>query len=414
MEIISYSEALQHVKNTLRPLGSESLQVLELAGRITCDDIFSLVDSPSSDISLKDGYAVRSSDIASASESNPVKLKLIGSLTAGGSDTLEIIPGTAVTITSGTSIPDGADAVISQEFASDNGKFVTSRNNAHPGRNILRKGTDVSMSELIIKKKTVLRPAHIGLIAASGHSSAKVYRNPDVIIIATGDEILPVGTPAVSGKVFASNLVTISGWCRIYGMKSESIIVEDSEKDIADAIKNSINRCDCLITIGGAWKGSKDFVVGILDNMGWQKFFHKVKMGPGKAVGFGLLDSKPVFCLPGGPPSNQMAFMQLVIPALMILAGHKRQGLAETTAVAGTDLTGQEDWTQFIHGTLSRPDHLIFNPLKMDSRLQFMAKTEALACIPKGISKIDKGSSIKIQIIPESFICYNNKNVSKI
>ena len=83
-----------------------------------------------------------------------------------------------------------------------------------------------------------------------------------------------------------------------------------------------------VLTSGGAWSGERDLVVRLLDQLGWRKVYHRVKMGPGKAVGFGLLKDIPVFCLPGGPPSNQMAFLQLALPGLLRLGGHGRPGLA--------------------------------------------------------------------------------------
>ncbi|HBR21555.1 MAG TPA: molybdopterin molybdenumtransferase MoeA, partial [Nitrospiraceae bacterium] len=234
MEAISFKKALEITINNIQPLPTDYITIERLVGRVAAEDIFSLVDSPSHDVSLKDGYAVKFEDIEMASEESPVYLRLKGSLMAGSSARMEIIQGHAVKIMSGAVIPHGTEAVISNEFASDDGVSVRVVNNAMPGQNILPSGTDTKKDELIVEKGARLRPTQVGLIAAAGHSSLKAYITPRVTIIATGDEVLAVGMPFQKGKVFASNLITISAWCSFYGMQSNTVIV----KDEGDAIKD--------------------------------------------------------------------------------------------------------------------------------------------------------------------------------
>ena len=398
---IPFKKALKLTLENIKPIKTETAFIPELPGRITSKPVKSLVDTPSSDISLKDGYAVISDDVIKASPKKPVVLTLKGSLMAGSSTkNFKVVSGTAVRIMSGATIPKGADAVVAVEFTETSGSLVKIFNHAENGRNILKKGVDVKKGETIVGNSTRLWPPAVGLIAASGHDRAAVFKNPAVSIIATGDEILAVGQPLVKGKVFASNLVTISSWCTHYGMKSETSVVKDSESEIKKAIRHRIKKSDCLITSGGAWKGDRDLVVKILDDLGWEKIYHRVKMGPGKAIGFGMLYSKPVFCLPGGPPSNQMAFLQLALPGLLKLAGHGSPRLPVINAIIKDTVYGQKDWTQFIHGILTtQKDKVLFRPLNMTSRLQFMAEADAIACIPEGIDKIDKGSLIAVQLI---------------
>jgi molybdopterin molybdotransferase len=79
---------------------------------------------------------------------------------------------------------------------------------------------------------------------------------------------------------------------------------------LAAALENH----ESVLTSGGAWKGDRDLVVHLLDELGWKKVYHRVPIRPGKAVGFGVKDERPVFCLPGGPPSNHIAFLELTLP----------------------------------------------------------------------------------------------------
>ncbi|MCX5717311.1 MAG: molybdopterin molybdotransferase MoeA [Nitrospirae bacterium] len=400
MENISFKKALEIANNNIQPLPAEDTAVERLVERVAAEDIFSLVDSPSHDVSLKDGYAVKANDIERASENNPVSLKLSGSLMAGSSEHFVVTYGNAIKIMSGAVIPRGTEAVVSNEFASDNGVSVRVVNNAKPGQNILPNGTDIKKDELIVEKGTRLRPTQIGLIAAAGHSSLKTYITPRVTIIATGDEVLAVGKPFQKGKVFASNLMTISAWCSFYGIQSNTIIVKDEGDAIKDVLLHYIDESDCLITSGGAWTGERDLVIKILDSLGWRKLYHRVKIGPGKAIGFGLFKSKPVFCLPGGPPSNQIAFLELALPGLLLLGGNKDYSLPTIEAMLGESVRGQNDWTQFIFGTLSREDNaIVFYPLKTTSRLQMMAKADGIICIPKGKEYIMQGERVNVQML---------------
>jgi molybdopterin molybdotransferase len=400
MEDISFTMAFDATISAIRPLSSERASLDALVGRVAFSDIRALVDVPSADISLKDGYAIQSADLVHASRSNPVTLRTIGRLAAGSRMPFSIGPGSAIKIMSGAVIPEGADAVVSQEFTVEDGDLVRVCIHANHGRNILARGSDMARGDVIVGKGTRFSPAAAGLVAAAGYGHAEVYRSPRVAIIATGDEVVAVGTALEQGQVFASNLVTIAAWCGFYGMTAGTIVVRDREEEIANALGRSLAGSDCLITSGGAWKGDRDLVVKILDRLGWEKIYHRVKMGPGKAVGFGLFQGKPVFCLPGGPPSNQMAFLQLALPGLLALAGHSNNTLPIVDAVLSEDISGQPDWTQFIHGSLSRQDgQLTFHPLLMKSRLQFMAKADAIASIPEGVEKIEKGCRISVQML---------------
>jgi len=402
--LTSYTRALQLTLESISPLDAEVVPLSRLTGRVAGRDLYALVDCPSVDASLKDGYAIRSTDISHATAENPVRLQLIGSVAAGGGFAGEVIPGTAIRILSGARIPKGAEAVVSEEFANDDGYLVTVTNHAEPGRNILRQGSDVRGGQFLIPAGTVLRPAQVGLLAAAGHSEIPVIRQPRVAIIATGDEVLAPGEELGEGKLFASNLVTLAAWCSLYGLSTTASVVKDDAEAIKSRLLEAIATSDAIVTSGGAWKGELDLVVGVLDELGWQKIYHRVKIGPGKAVGFGLWQGKLVFCLPGGPPSNLMAFLQLGLPGLLKLAGHRHPGLPEMVVRLAEGVAGQRDWTQFIAGRFQKVgEELLFYPFKLTSRLQSMAATEGLLAIPEGTAVIPKGAMVRVQVLaPEA------------
>lgn len=397
---IPFDEALKTVLSAISPLPPEEACLERLTGRVAEEDIVSLLDSPSADVSLKDGYAVRSVDIEGASPESPVTLRLAGRRLAGSEEGATVTMGTAVRVTSGAVIPPGADAVLAEEFAREEGGTVKATADAHRGRNILKKGTDIGKGETVMERGNPLLPADMGLIAASGHSRVRVHRNPLVAVIATGDEVVAAGMPVPEGKVAASNLVTITSWCALFGMETRTFVLRDSEREIADAIGGSIRDADCIVTSGGSWKGERDLVVRVLDGLGWRKIFHRVKMGPGKAVAFGFLDEKPVFCLPGGPPSNQMAFLELALPGLLSLGGRTREAFPVIPAMLERDVQGQRDWTQFIMGLIKKTgEGIVFTPIVNESRLQSLSNAEGVIRIPEGVERIPGGSMVEVQVL---------------
>ncbi len=397
--MISFDKAYRLTLEHIQPLPAEEVPLLQAEGRIAAQALKSLVDSPTADTSMKDGYAVRSADIQLISDSQPARLRLVGSVSAGGDIHRPLEAGEAVRMLTGGRLPQGADTVVAEEYTQLQGDQVLITATADAGRNVLFKGSDVHTGQLLLPAGQPLAPTMLGLLAAGGLTHVPVVQHPRVAIIATGDEVIAPGKPLPEGKLYASNLVTLACWCLHYDFVPETTIAPDDEEAITDALHQALESHDAIITSGGAWKGERDLVVHILDRLGWQKLYHRIKMGPGKAVGFGLLQGKPVFILPGGPPSNHMAFLQLVIPGLHRMAGWQSPGFPLVQARLLETLRGQSDWTQFIHGQLSLDDAgaYQFCPSDHPSRLQMLANTNGVARIPEGLEILQEGDTIPVQ-----------------
>ncbi len=397
--MISYSEAYRLTLANISPLPAETVPISAALGRVAADDFSARVDSPSADVSLKDGFAVQSQDIRQAVPKHPVTLRLIGSASAGNPWDGEISTGEALRILSGAVIPVGADAVLAEEFTRLEGNQVIALNDAAPGRNILRSGTDVHRGQVLAAAGEVLQPALLGLLAAAGYHQIQVVRRPRVAILATGDEVVAPGLPLGPGKLYASNLVTLSTWCQHFGFETSTQVLPDEAPRIRQGLGECLEEYDAVLTSGGAWKGDRDLVVHLLDESGWTKFYHRIRIGPGKAVGFGLMGSKPIFCLPGGPPSNHIAFLELALPGLQRLAGWDSPGLPVVQAVIAKSIAGQSDWTQFVHGRLDlRDETLFFIPTWKDaSRLSSMAASDAVVMIPEGETQLLAGEQVIVQ-----------------
>ena len=400
-EQMGYGQALALTLETISPLADAWVDLAESADRVAWEDLFSRVDSPSSDSSMKDGYAVRSGDVEGATPERVVFLTVVGEAAAGNPARERVEPGTAVRIQTGAKIPDGADAVLAGEFAVRNGQRIAVTNNARSGRNILGKGTDVEAGEVLVARGARLAPGMIGILASGGHGRVRVFRRPRVAIIATGDELVRLGQPLPEGKLYASNIEIINAWCRRLGMETTGAILGDTMDRIGRNLAEVAETHDAVITSGGAWTGDRDFVAKTLDALGWRRVFHRIRMGPGKAVGFGTLNGKPVFLLPGGPPSNMMAFLQIVLPGLLRLGGHSDPALPRMTVELGKELVGRNaSWTHFEYGAFrTENSRTLFDPLHIASRLKAMALAQGVVAIPEGVERLPAGTVVSAQLL---------------
>ena len=401
---IGYEEALRLALGSVQPLGEKTLAVDRAVGRILSRAVHAKVDSPSLNASLKDGYAVVSADIAEADPENPVPLAVKGYVSAGDMDfETEVGSGCAVRILSGAPVPKGADAVLSEEFVRVHDDHILAFADAAPGRNILERGSDVFQDEMLFSEGERLRPQAAGLVVAGGVSEVSVYTRPKIGLLATGSEVLPPGAPFEEGKLYASNLALQHAWFTSEGFDVVFRFSEDSKTGIGDAIQSLLSETDVVITSGGAWKGDRDLVVGVLDALGWNMLFHRVRMGPGKALGMGLFDQKPVFCLPGGPASNEAAFMMIVFPAVLRMAGCSHAPYLQLHGRLSHSVSGQSDWTQFIQcGMSAGANGIVLHPMKMKSRLAAMARTPAVVKIPEGVDTL-----LQDTIVP--FVCLDRE-----
>ena len=401
---IGYREACERIRANLRPLDSE-LIALELSlHRIAAEDVFALISYPSTDISLKDGFAVNSADVDQASPERPKPLKIIGSAFAGTKFHGRVPAGSAVSICSGASIPAGADAVVAAEFCDPASEHeVCVRANAGAGRNILRSGGEVKAGDIVIRAGKAFLPGTMGLAAAAGISRVKVCRRPKTAIIGIGDEIVAPGKVLQSGEVYASNLITLKGWLDSFGIECSTSLVRDRAEAISLELAQKQNGFDVILTSGGAWGSERDLAIRALEALGWREVFHHVRMGPGKGISFGIWNGLPVFCLPGGPASNEMAFLQLALPGILLMSGIPRHPLQSVSATLTEEVRGRHKaWTEYKDGLLSRDPLGKYEvaPYRSRSRLQAIAGANCLICVAEGTDVLRRGETVPVQVLP--------------
>ena len=398
---IGLQEALNTTLAHTPPLPAVQVPLWEGLERAMAAGVQARVDSPSVDASLMDGFAVWSSDLSEATKERPTPLTLSGSAAAGSRPGRVLERGHTLRVMTGAPIPSGADAVVAQEFTTPQAGLILFGRAEESGANILPRGSDVVVGQVVARAGQRVTPGLAGLLAAAGHSHIQVIRPPRVALLATGDEVVAPGNPLAEGKLYASNITTLDAWCRRHAFGTHACVVGDELGEICRTLEQAMAQVDVVITSGGAWTGDRDLMVEALQDLGWQAIYHGVRMIPGKGTGFGLLHEKPVFLLPGGPPANLMGFLQLALPGLQAMAGHGHSGLPQTDVRLASAWHGKhKDWTRCVFGTLERQKGMpVFHALLTRSRLLSMAQAEAIVSIPEGQTHLAAGTVVRAQVL---------------
>ncbi len=399
--MISVSEALQRVLEGLPHLGNEQVALTAERGRVLAETLTAPRDVPPFRNSAMDGFAVRSSDLGAASESAPVRLRVLETVGAGSVASLPVTPSSAIRIMTGAPVPDGADAVVRVEDTAETGEDVAIRVAASPGANVRHPGEDLQAGAVVLRAGRLLRPADIGMIASIGRPMLRVTRRPRVAILATGDELVDVGAPLGPGQIVNSNAYTLAAAVEEAGGEPLFAgIVRDRPELIRAAFVEAMN-ADLVLSTGGVSVGSFDYVRTILADVGYQERFWKVAQKPGKPLTFGLCGTTPVFGLPGNPVSSLVCFYLYVVPALRTMLGLEGIHLPSADATLSDGLKTAAGLTEFVRCTLQgRFDDLRVRSTGTQSSgaLHSLSAGDALIVAPPGAA-LAAGSRVRVVLL---------------
>lgn len=314
------------------PLPIELVPLADALGRVLAEDLVARWPSPPFTNSAMDGYALRRADALGASPGSPASLVLVGESAAGRPFDGALEPGQAARIMTGAVLPDGADAVVPVELASDDGALVAVREEPQPGAHIRREGEDIPAGAVALAAGTVLTPARLAAAASVGHASVPVRRRARVAILATGDELVAPGVEPGAGQIADSNSVVLAGLVREAG--AEPVLAPRATDDpelLLDALTGL--EADLIVTTGGVSQGAYDVVKLALADRGVE--FLPVAMQPGKPQGLGVLAGVPIACLPGNPVSVLVSFAAFVRPMLRVLGGEAEPQRRAAVVVEG-------------------------------------------------------------------------------
>lgn len=323
-KFIALEEALEILNKNTKALKSEVVSIKDSLKRVLYGDVKSKINNPPFNKSVFDGYAFKSEDSKGTSKENPIELKIVDEIFAGMWPEIEIKHGEAIRIMTGAPIPVGADCVLKQEETERHGDLVKIFKEMKVNENISFMGEDIKIGETLIKKGKRLDYADLGIMASSGISEVLVYKKPKVSIISTGDEVCDINSTLKPGKIYDSNLYSLSARIEELGYHVLSMEhVGDNILKIGEAIEKAFEKSDIVFTTGGASVGEKDLMQKVSESIGFEKLFWKIKIKPGSAVVCSKKEEKILISLSGNPNAALTTFELLGKSVLKKLEGEE-------------------------------------------------------------------------------------------
>jgi molybdopterin molybdotransferase len=310
--MISVEEAQSRIASAFKPIGSETVDIAHLAGRVLAEDLLAHTDQPPFPISAMDGYAVRLAD-------GDTPRKVIGTAPAGHPFKGRLGENEAVRIFTGGVIPEGADAVVIQEEVDLEGEHVHFNAGAATAGYIRAAGLDFKAGAVLAPEGKRVTARDLALLAAGDIIQAKVRRKPRIAIASIGDELSRPGEPRRPGGIAASSGYGLAAMINAWGgAPCDFGILNDNAQEIATVADAE---AELVITLGGVSVGDHDLVQKSLGTRDFELDFWKVAMRPGKPLIFGRLGTTPLLGMPGNPVSTLVCAILFLRPAIDAMLG---------------------------------------------------------------------------------------------
>jgi molybdopterin molybdotransferase len=407
--MLTVTEASNRIMAEIRQLGVESVPLRKALGRVCAEDIPATVTMPPWSNSSMDGYAVRSADIEPVMKGHPVKLRVVATVAAGEFAPRPLKRGEAMRIMTGAPVPQGADSVIRKEHTDGGSKKVEIREADDVWKNIRPAGEDYQRGDVLAKRGTTVRPALIGVLASSGVSKMKTFRQPRVAIISSGNELVEMDDfdeVVAQRRIVSSNSYTLSALTRAAGGVPVDLgIAADTKSSLKKKLVSAGN-CDLILTSAGVSVGDLDHTRNVFAELGGEQIFWKVKMRPGAPLAFGMLKDVPWLGVSGNPVSAMVSFELFVRPVLRKMAGHSAFFRRTVTVTVEEDVKIGAKLTHFLRAIVTRHDDGALSArltgLQSSGALTSMAKANALLIVPETSPKVAKGSQLKALMLDQS------------
>jgi molybdopterin molybdotransferase len=390
-DLLTIEEALARILERAQPLSPEPVALAEAAGRVLLEPALARVDLPPFPSSAMDGFAVRAEDTPGTLE--------IAFRVAAGSPSSETLPaGAAATIATGGAVPEGADAVVPVERASEGDGRVEIPESARAGAHIRPRGGDVREGAVIVGAGVRLGAAQIGALAAAGVGEVRCSTRPRVAVLATGSELRAPGEPLELGQIYESNRMMIAVSLSAAGAVVELLpVVADDEIAHREALAHGLE-ADVLVTSGGVSMGPHDLVRKVAAELGVEEVFWGVAVKPGKPLSFGVRGATLVFGLPGNPVSSLVGSLLFVRPALLARQGLADPGPAYESGRAATAFRRNPHRDEFVRAQRTAGGNgVVLEPVAgQESHMIVRAATaDALVHVPRGEGEMEAGELVR-------------------
>ncbi len=355
MSLITVQKALEIILKNTEEFSVEEIDFLESEGRILKENIVADRDFPPFDRVSMDGVAL---NVEAFSKGQRV-FTIEGVQAAGSPELMLQNSKNCIEAMTGAILPAGCNAVIKYELlAIENGKAKVNAENLKYFQNIHKKGLDRKQGTILIRENTQITSAEIGVLATVGKSKVKVAKQPKVMIVSTGNELVEVDETPAEYQIRRSNVYTLVSLLKRLHIKAKTTHILDDKNSLKEKINQFLEDFDVLIFSGAVSKGKFDFIPEVLDELGVEKLFHKVKQRPGKPFWFGKKETKTVFAFPGNPVSTYVSCLKYFTPWY-----HKSMELNfenNTTAVLTENVNFKPEVTYFLQVKTHQKEGVIY------------------------------------------------------
>jgi len=401
--VLSVADALALVLADAQALPPVEAELVNAHGRVLAADVKALRTQPPAPVAAMDGYAVRSSDVASV----PAHLSVIGEVAAGRPFERPVGSGEAARIFTGGVVPSGADTIVIQEHATRAGDEVTVTRPASRKRHIRVEGLDFRAGDVLLARGHRLTGRDLALAAAMNHATLPVHRQPKVALLATGDELVAPGSNPGPGQIVYSNGFALRAMMRAEGADVIDLgIAPDRLDETITAVRRArAVGADVLVTTGGASVGDYDLVQRAFAAEGMTLSFWKVAMRPGRPLMHGRIREMHVLGLPGNPVSAFVCGLLFLVPLLRTLSGRSDVSLPTESAVLGASQPANDERADFLRATLNRnrAGQLVATPFPTQdsSMVGVLAKANCLVIRDPYAPPAEAGTTCTIVRIPD-------------
>lgn len=313
--------ARRRLLEAVRPIErTEEIAVERAAGRVAAETVRAPAAVPGFARADWDGYAIRSADVRSARADRPVSLRVVGEVFAESRFRGRLRPGEAVAIATGGALPRGSDSVVIFEESERSGATVRMYAPARPGDRVAAVGSDIARGETLVRPGTLLGPALLGAIAATGRGSVRAFARPIVTVLPNGTELRSPGARLRAGEIYESNNASLVAAIAACGAEPRPLApVPDDPRALERALRAALAASDLVVATGGSSVGERDHLPRLFPKIG-RLLFHGIAVRPGKPTLAATAGRKVLLGLPGHPSSCLLNMFWLGAPALRRLA----------------------------------------------------------------------------------------------
>lgn len=375
---------------------AESVSLDSALNRVLAEPVVAREDLPRVDRSAVDGYAVIAEDTVGASQFKPKMLML--------TDRNVVTDKQARQLWTGNPVPKGADAVMMLENTKQVGNQIEIWTPLAVSENVSRKGEDVKKGETALAFGIRLKPQHLGMLAALGITEVKVYERPKVAILATGNELVEIGSTRRSDQVFDVNRHVVSALCKELGAEPVDLgIVKDDFDEILGKLKDGLGS-DMVITTGGTSVGGSDLVPEAVSKLGKPGVFvHGVAMRPAMPTALAVVEGKPILVLSGNPVAAMFGFEVFAKPLLSRLQGLAQDETRPTVeARMSRKATGALGRRTYLRVLVSRKEKgFVAEPISARGSgiLSTMTKANGYVIIPENREGLREGETVSVHLL---------------